>query len=112
MERETKTIKTSGDHEVVIYSSLTYGESRKISSVFLDGMNVSMEEGQAKIPEMNAGLSIQAQNKAIELLIVSIDGKKENLVEELEALPVADGQEIVKELDSIQNPINEQKKTN
>ena len=59
MNRETRTIKTPvGNHEVVINSFLTGGDKRKLMQ----------EPDQFKIQEIT-----------IQLLVISVDGQKENV---------------------------------
>jgi len=110
--RETKVIETKAGNKVEIKTYLTYGEARDIQRVYLDGVNVSVSAtGEAKIPELNAGSTIDAQNKAIELIVVSVNGIKEGAMQLFLDLPKEDGDEVMLEIDKIQNPIPVEKKT-
>jgi hypothetical protein len=112
MPRETRKFKTSGGVEFEIKTYLTFGESREIQKVYLDGVNVSVNvEGETKVPELNAGSTMVAQNKALELIVVSINGKTENIFQTIMDLPKQDGDELLVEIDKIQNPITTKKKT-
>ena len=113
MGRPTKKFKTSNGHEVEINTYVTFGESKQISDVFLKGVNFELgSDGQPKFNEVNASVSNDAQNKAIETIVVSIDGITENIIEAMDNLPKQDGDEIVAEIDKVQNPINDKKKQN
>ena len=110
--RETKKFKTKGGYEIEIKTYLTYGEAREIQRVYLDGVNVSISnDGQTKIPDLSASSTIDAQNKAIELIVVSVNGEKENVVKLFMDLPKNDGDEAMVEIDKVQASLTEEKKT-
>lgn len=111
--RETKKFKTQGGNEVEIYTYITGGEAREISNVFLEGMKFKVDQtGATQSNELNANLANKAQDKAIEKLVVSIDGKKENILKEVLNLPNPDFVEVIREIDKIQTGLTEEKKTN
>jgi hypothetical protein len=112
MERETKEFLTQNGNKAVIKTYLTYGEWRDIQSVIIGNltMNVS-EEGKSEIQGFNAQKAFEAQNKVVETLVVSIDGKSENILQEFLALRREDGEALLKELDKIQNEWEEKKTT-
>lgn len=113
MEREKRIIKTRGGHEIEIKTYITFGESREISNVYLEETRVELDEnGNPKIGGINASLSSKAQDKAIEVLVISVDGNSENIVKSVNDLPKEDGDELIIALDEIQNPLNTEKKTN
>lgn len=113
MERATKKFTTSGGYEIEIKTYLTFGENREITNVYLEGAEMGMDEtGKPKMSTINVGLTSKAQDKAIELLVVSVNGEKENIVKLVQDLPIQDGNELVEELNKIQNPITTEKKTN
>lgn len=110
MSRGIKTFKTKGGVSVEMYEYITGGESRAISAVFLDGVNIEMDEtGKPKMNTINASLAGKAQDKAIELLIVSVNGQRENVLTNTLELPKDDFDEIVAELDKIQAGLGEKK---
>jgi hypothetical protein len=111
--RETKKITTKGKFEVELKTYISGGESREISNVFLEGMKFQMDStGQAKSNEMSASLGSKAQDKAIELLVVSVNGKKENVLNSVLDMPKSDFDEVLKEIDALQNGLTTEKKTN
>jgi len=111
--RQTKKFKTSDNKEIEIYTYITGGEARIITDIFLEGVSFELgEDGKPKTNQINAGLSSKAQDKLIEILIVSIDGKKENILDEVLGLKKEDFDLIISELDKIQNGIDDKKKLN
>ena len=111
--RETKKIVTGNGYEIELYTYLTGREAREISNIFLAGMNFQMDEtGKTKTSEINASLATSAQDKTIELLVVSVNGKKEEVLKSVLDLPSKDFNELAAELDKIQNGLSAEKKTN
>lgn len=112
MERETKTIETPGKHTVEVKTYLTYGEWREIQGVFLQGIKVGVNEtGDTNIDDINASLAFEAQNKLIELLVVSVDGKKEKVLDAVMGMSREDGEFIVREIEKVQNEFSAEKKS-
>ena len=113
MTRETKTIETPSNQKVEIYTYITGGEHRQISNVFLEGMTFEVgEDGKPKSNAIHADLTSKAQDKTIELLVVSVNGEKEGVLEKVLNLPKVDFDSVVGELDKVQNGLGEEKKTN
>lgn len=110
--RDTKKIRTISGFDVELYTYITGREAREISNVFLEGMTFQVDAtGQTKTNEMSAGIASKAQDKAIELLVVSVNGDKENVLQKVLDLPKADFDEVLKEVDVIQNGLAPEKKT-
>jgi hypothetical protein len=78
MDRQTKDLTTPNNHKVVIKTYITGREERAIRNVYLENIDVT---GQGTIKDIKADLVGKAENKAIEVLVVSVDGKTENLVD-------------------------------
>lgn len=110
--RETKKIVTKGGIEVELYTYITGGEARQIQSIFLEGMKFKVgTDGQTTSNEMDASLASVAQDKTIELLVVSVKGVKENVLKAILDLPKNDFDEVLAEIDKVQTPLTEEKKT-
>lgn len=110
MERETKKIKVPSGVELEMKTYITGGEAREISNVFLEGVEIAVDEsGTAKAPAISAEKSSKAQDKAIEMLVVSVNGSKENILQSVLDLRKEDFNFIVSELDEIQNGLGEKK---
>lgn len=75
MERETKTIKTpKGGQEIVLKAWVTGGEKRTIQNVLINDATVSNQNVQINGNKFNL-----YQDKAIEIVVISIAGVKENI---------------------------------
>lgn len=106
------SVKTKGGHEVVIKEYITGRESRAISDVFLAGVKVTVgEDGKPKTEGIDAGISSVAQDKSIEVLVVSVDGKTDDVLASVLDLPKADFDEVISALDKVQNGMTAEKKT-
>lgn len=111
--REIIKIKTAGGNEVELYSYITGGESREISNIFLKGMKFQVgSDGQTHSNEISGELTGQAQDLLIQKLIVSVNGIKENILDQVLSLPKPDFDEVIAKLDEVQNGLNAEKKTN
>lgn len=101
MNRETKKIKLPlTGKEVVIYTFITGGEKRQINEILV-GDTASFEAGTGQVKgDIPLSKVYEANNKAVELLIVSIDEKTEDVTKILNDLPS-------KDYDFVYNEINE-----
>lgn len=98
--RETFEITTPGGLKVKINKWLTGAEKRQISEIYMQPDEIKTR-GQRVF---------EAEDKAIKLLVVEIDGSTENLVERLLALPATEIEAVTAELTPLLNP-SAQKKT-
>jgi hypothetical protein len=83
MNRETKIVQTPGGVEVVLNTFITGREEREIEQAMYS--NVKMQYA-AKAQDINmegfdAASLVLAENKALELVVVSVGGKTENVIE-------------------------------
>src|SRR5689334_6438308 len=89
--RATREIKTDGGHVAVILDYITGNEARQIKGV---------SDQSGGTPEAIE----KAQDRAVEIAILSLDGSSENTVERLGSLPLADYAEIVGAVTELLNP--------
>lgn len=97
-ERETKVLKTKSGAEIVYKSWISGGENNQLQAVYLKDVKVT---AKGDIDSFNAMSEFEAQKKSIELLVVSVNGSKEKILETIEALPVADYDEVISALNAI-----------
>ena len=117
-ERETKEIVTPiGAIKVVLKSWLTGRESREIRSVLLDNVDFSAVPKDANqesdlVPDYKIKGSVleEAQDKAFETVIVSVDGKTEKVADIVLDMRDEDFDFVVKEIDKITGSIDEETK--
>jgi hypothetical protein len=104
MERETKTFTTKGGHEIVHKTYVTGRESNEIQKVLLKDVKIEAGMGTKLSPFMSgfsAASITELNNKTIEILVVSVDGKKENVLDIVLDLPNTDYSEVVTALNEI-----------
>lgn len=87
---ENTTLKTQGGHEVILKNFINGYDKDAIDGAILDNMELPIS---ARIAA--------AKKKAYELLIVSVDGKTENVFDEAQKLDHKDAAEIKAAIDSI-----------
>lgn len=88
MERETKTITTSGGHTVVFKSYLTGKENNEIKAELFKGVQMQGDAGEKpKIPLANV---LPFERKQLEAVVVSFDGSTDGALDALENLPSAE----------------------
>lgn len=78
-KRETKEIITPIDkHKVVLKSYITGREKREMKNVYFEGVEFELEGAKPKTNKMDMGkMTDKAENKAIEMVVVSVNGKME-----------------------------------
>ena len=100
-KRETKEFKTPNGVEIVMFTYITGREMRDIQNVFLSNTTVSVKNQKPEMSAVPADLSSQAEDKTIESLVLSVDGKDENVAELVGALRLEDYDAVMKELNSM-----------
>lgn len=100
MDRETSNI-TVGAHSFEVKTYATAREAHAIQSAYFRGAKVEMVGQEAKISEFNPAIQFDVQLEMIKQLVISMDGKPENIVERCENLPSSDFDELVATLDEI-----------
>lgn len=118
MERETKEITTPiGNNKVVLKAWLTGRERREIRSVLLDNVNFSAgskgadQEGDLQPDyEIKGSILEEAQNKAMETVVISIDGVAENIVDTLLDMRDTDFEFVSEEINKITGDTDEESK--
>lgn len=81
-ERETKVIETPKEkHKVELKTYITGREIRQVEQVFYEDIDVSLVGKTADIKSVNPNLMLKSQDKMIEMLVVSVDGEKDNLLQ-------------------------------
>jgi len=110
MNRPVKELLTPVEKKkVVIKEWLTGGEVEEISNVFLQDLSFDVK-GRATSGKIKASLVSKSNDKAIEMAVVSVDGKKENVLSEIKNLRVEDYQFVIDEINRI-STIEQKKRT-
>ena len=100
--RETKEIITPiQKHKIVLKTYLTGLERRQINSAYFSGIQFSVEGQNVKTDKFNPDLISKTEDKTLELLIISVNGKKEKILESLLEMHSDDYDFVVKEINEI-----------
>ncbi len=98
MGEKTITITTTNKHKIVIKNELTWGELQTIQDEYVRNIDI---DGDASMQSFSGEVMIKARNKAIETVVVSIDGKSDHILSTFYQLPQADGNEMMDKINSI-----------
>tara|TARA_R110000868_G_scaffold234542_1_gene488247 strand:- start:4454 stop:4786 length:333 start_codon:yes stop_codon:yes gene_type:complete len=110
MERSTKKIVTPSGINVEVKEYITGREAREIQSIFLSGMEVKIgADGKQEPTTVNPELVNKAQDKTIELLVVSVNDSKENILKTVLDLPKADFDCVVEAIDGVKDGLGKKK---
>jgi len=91
IERESKEIVTPVDqHKVVIKTYLTGGESRVIENVYIDESGFTVADAQTA--KISSAIIDKAQDKLIEVSILSINGIADDIVQRVLGMKKQDTQ--------------------
>ena len=107
-ERETKNIVTPGNHAVVLRTYLTGKESSALKAIMFSELKISPSDastGKVVLGDMPATFLVSQENKALEYLVVSVDGDASAPVEKLGDLPEADYNAVLAEVQKIRVPL-------
>lgn len=107
-ERETKEIITPGGRKIVLRSYLTGREANELKTVLFADLKLNVEDVQAGkivIDSIPASFLVKQEEKAIELLVVSVDGIAQNAAQiVLDEFADSEYQAVVTEINAIRNP--------
>ena len=93
MDRPSQLFETSGGHKLVLRDYITGAEHREIRAIYLRALNKEGTQGKANQMEFDA------DNKAIKLVVVSLDDVADDIVERVLALPLPDFKEVVSQIE-------------
>jgi len=102
IERETIEITTpTEEHKVVLKKWITGGERRELRNTYLSKMEMGVGK-EVQIGKVNsAELIDDTENKAIEIIVVSIDGSDKDILKRLLEMRDKDYSFVYKEIDKI-----------
>lgn len=114
MERpEQVEVTTPSGKKVVLRGYITNRIKQQLEAVFLKGARVSLDDAGEKDVQFDASVTIEATNRAIELLVVSIDGQEGKPVLDyvLDDLDEMDFEFIKREVNKIKDPLAQKTKS-
>lgn len=110
MDRETKTIQTPNGHEVVLKAWINGRETQEIENLVYKNFDIQGIRDNPNF-KLNTAFLTEQTNKALELVVVSIDGKTENILEEILKWKAKDYKFVVSEVNKVIEGLDEEKKT-
>jgi len=111
-ERETKEFVTPGNHKVVLRTYLTGREMNDIRAAMFSAMKLNMDDvqaGKVNVSDIPGSFIVEQEQKALGILLVSVDGNSNNPVDALLDLPASEQDAVIKEVNKIQNPTTPEK---
>lgn len=106
MERETKEITTPNGHKIKIYTYLTGREARQIDDISISAIDLSNNTRQSIDPKTIR----MAEDKMIELLVLSVDDDVNDVLDAILDLPAVDYTFVFSELESLVGNMENAKK--
>lgn len=98
VKRETKKYTTPSGKEVELKTYITGREKRSIQNIFLGKIEMSVSGKETQLSKINGDLVEQAENKSIEVIVVSVGGNTENVVDLVLDLRAEDYDFVIKEI--------------
>jgi len=99
--RETRKIILSNNTEIEIFTYITGGEKRKITEILVGNLSANTKgETTGEIP---VSLVYKANDEALKMLVVSVGGSKENVINLINSLRAKDYDHLLMEINKISN---------
>ena len=106
-QRETKEIKV-GNHVLIVNTYITGREARNIEGAIIDQLEISQSAGEGQKVEGLKGAQLKdRQDMQIKSVVVSVNGKNENVVDLVLDLPSDDSEKIMELVIEIAEPKKE-----
>ena len=109
-QRETKTLTTPQGKELVLKTYITGREARAIQNVYLDKLNLKQTAQGQEMDGLKGSATGEAEDKAVEMVVVSYDNKTDDLVNIILDLPVSETNFIKQAINEVTNPKGDEKK--
>jgi len=105
MNRETREIIVPiSKRKVLIKSWITAGEDQEIQSVMFKEMKMKVSGKDFNFDSIDGTCILEREKKCMEMLIESIDGKSENIMDTMLAMDKRDYDIVKREIDKIVDP--------
>lgn len=88
--RETKEVTVAG-HKLVVLTYMTGRELRETQRVLLEKLELTQgNTGKTEVTGLKGDMMMLQQNKYVEIIVKSFDGKTERIVDDILDLPAKD----------------------
>jgi hypothetical protein len=98
--RPTEEIRV-GNHTIVVKTYATGREFNEIQAVYLRNAKINMVGNAPQVSGFTAEVELEATKKALEMLVVSVDGSSENVVSVIEEFPNDEYQKVVEKVNAL-----------
>ena len=106
-QRETKEVK-AGKNTLIINTYITGREARDIESSLMDKLEMSQNvEKGTEIKGFSGSLLRDRQDMQVKYIVVSVNGKSENILDTILDLPVKESEEIMEIIRGVAEPKKE-----
>jgi hypothetical protein len=99
-QSNTIEFTTTAGHKVVLASFITGRQKRYINDAFLEGVEISSGTDKPQFSVSGEKANV-ATDRAIESVVVSVDGQTENKVDLVLNLPAQDSDEILAKINEV-----------
>lgn len=106
-DRETKEL-TIGGHKIVAHTYVTGREMRDIEGAMMDKLEMSQKDGSQEIKGFKGSMLANRQDMQIKAVVVSVDGKTENVIDAVLDLPSKESEAILDYVKEITEPKKEE----
>ncbi len=102
-------LKTRNEHIVKLKKDITGGEYQDIQDVLMSSLEMSgIDETGMKI---SGSVLKQQRDKKIEVYVVSVDEKTNNILDRVRNLPAVDYNDVIEKIEELHSGIDSEKKT-
>ncbi len=98
---ENQVIKTPSGIEVTIRSYLTGRQQREIDDIALSATTFDSETNKPKMTGLDAEIIRKIEDKTLEVMVVAVDGKEDNILDRVLDLPALDYSFVIRETDKV-----------
>lgn len=100
MERELKTLEIQG-HNIVVKAYATARESQAINTAVYKGISIEIVNEAPRLKDFDPSSTFLLHNAMVENLVVSVDGKSENVLDTILDLQSDVFDELIRQLDAV-----------
>lgn len=110
--QENKIITTPSGVKIELRSYITGGQMRALKNIFLDAFEITSSGETVEGKGVKGSLINKMEDEAIKMIVISVDGQTENVLDRVLNLPAEDYEVVVAEVNKISKGFSAEKKTN
>lgn len=98
---ENQVIKTPSGIEIKVKTTITGRIQREIDNVAISATSINVENNKPTVSSFDANVVRAIEDKTIELLVLEVDGKSEDILNLVLDLEINDYRFVLKKLDDV-----------